>query len=376
MEKAYSLRDKRESERLAFVSKCYNDQWRDACDDARTLDSKALVNFINEERLQQIKSKQERNERLNADDTEFLAQCQKIADEAAAKEKAKQDRRQKADHDTQAEILSHIEYNRKNMEDHYNKAHEEQLLDIQRNKEDIARVAAKEKKKADDLRQRGREIMEYNAQFKTIKDEEERIDREQNAILLEYALRKERERIAEEEAAKHAYKEAAHRYRKYLEEQMIREAEDNTFVDEINRKESEKVWKAREDALQAREDARNYLMKLVDEGRQEQLKAKAIRTIEEREHDKIFAKKFIEDAKEGIQMEKNAVERRRNLAEYNNQKLMEQIALRKHKEELEKQEVYLADKTMKHMEKLHSQKLQTQAGQVRLWYGLQANKMH
>ena len=39
----------------------------------------------------------------------------------------------------------------------------------------------------------------------------------------------------------------------------------------LDEQKAEKVWKARDDALQAREDARNYLMKMVKEGRKNKL---------------------------------------------------------------------------------------------------------
>jgi hypothetical protein len=54
MERAYALRDAREKERLRIVRDKLDEQWRDACDDARTLDSKAMTKFMNEQRLQQI----------------------------------------------------------------------------------------------------------------------------------------------------------------------------------------------------------------------------------------------------------------------------------------------------------------------------------
>ena len=119
---------------------------------------------------------------------------------------------------------------------------------------------------------RGREIHEYNKQFKIISAEEARVQAEQDAILLNYALHKEREKEAEEKAKREGAREAARTYKKYLEEQMIKEAEDNSWIDEVRKREEERVWKARDDALQAREDARAYLMKAVDEGRQEQIR--------------------------------------------------------------------------------------------------------
>lgn len=227
-----------------------------------------------------------------------------------------------------------------------------------------------------DARARGKEILRFNAENKALRDEEVYVEREQNAILLDYALRKEAEAIAAEEQKRNADRQAAKQYRKYLEEQMIKEAEDTAFVDEIRRQEEEKVWKARDDALKAREDARLYLMKMVDEGRQEQIQHKRQQTLAVRDYDQQFARKFLDDAQEAVHKEKEEAEQRRRVAIENNERLNQQIALRRRREEMEKQEAYLADKQMKYMERLHQQRLAEQAGTVRMNFPLQKNNWY
>jgi hypothetical protein len=46
MAKAYALRDAREASRSQVVKEKYDLQWREACDDARTLDSKVCITII------------------------------------------------------------------------------------------------------------------------------------------------------------------------------------------------------------------------------------------------------------------------------------------------------------------------------------------
>jgi hypothetical protein len=218
--------------------------------------------------------------------------------------------------------------------------------------------------------------MSFNLENKRIKDSEVAIDAEHDAILLDYALRKEQEANAAEEAKRVANRQAAMQYRKYLEEQMIKEAEDTAMVDEIRRREEEKVWKARDDALQAREDARHYLMKLVDEGRQEQIQHKQRQFEEEKRENLTFVKRFMEEANEAVQKERNAQEQRRFQALTNNEQLQRQIDERRRKEEIERQELYLADKEMKYREKLHQERLSQQAGSVRINYPLKKNNWY
>lgn len=107
-----------------------------------------------------------------------------------------------------------------------------------------------------------------------MEEAEKQVKKAQDLALLRFALAKEREAQEAEEAKKHANRQAALEYKKYLEEQMIRDAGDAAHLDEMRRAEEEKVWKARDDALAARQAARDYLMKMVDEGRQEQIRYK------------------------------------------------------------------------------------------------------
>lgn len=219
-------------------------------------------------------------------------------------------------------------------------------------------------------------MREFNEQFKEYTAEQDRIKRQQDAILLDYALRKEREANEAEEAKRIANRDAAIQYRRYLEEQMVKEAEDTAFMDEVCKREEERVWKARDDALQAREDARNSLLQMVDQGRQEQIRLKREALEQERQEGRVFAERFIEESKEGIEKDQSAMEMRRAKSKDNQLLLAQQIALRRHKEELERQESYLQDKHMKHMERLHQQRLADQAGSVRITFPIKGTQWY
>ena len=189
--------------------------------------------------------------------------------------------------------------------------------------------------------------------------------KEQDNYLLDYAISQEQAAAAEEEAKRQANKRAAQEYRKYLEIQMQKEAEDTAFVDEMRKREEDKVFKQREDALNARKAARDFLMKQVDEGRKQQISHKERELLLQKEEEAVWASKFIEDAEIGLQKEREAAAARRKVAADNNIKLMTQIEQRRELEELEKQEKYLSDKHMQHIERAHKQKLAEQGGTVR-----------
>ena len=108
MERAYALRDARENERKAIVKKKYDDQWRDACDDARTLDSKAMTIYMNQERLRQIEEKKLRKIQLSSQENAFVDEWTRQMDALAARDEAKKALRKKIDSETSAQIREQV----------------------------------------------------------------------------------------------------------------------------------------------------------------------------------------------------------------------------------------------------------------------------
>ena len=212
--------------------------------------------------------------------------------------------------------------------------------------------------------------------MKEIEEAEKRERRAQDIALLKYALAKEREQQEAEEAKKNANRQAAKEYKKYLEEQMIRDAEDNANLDEMRKREEEKVWKARDDAMAEREAARNHLMRMVDEGRQEQIRLKKQQEEEEIENEKVWSEKFLKEAEEGVLREKAEAEARRRIAQQNQERLRDQINYRAQKEEREKQDEYLENKHMRRKEALHQQKLAEQGGVARTFRPLKQSQWY
>ena len=368
MKKAYKLRDEREAVRAAFVEQAYKRQWRDSNDDSRTLNSDALTKYMAEERQQQIRDKVAAAAEGGINETAFLAEWQRQLDAAAAKDKAKLDYRHNQNMITSKGIKEQIEYNnlqRQIMYDNTQREAEEEIRFVQ---QVIADEKARIDKKKADAFQTGKDILKYNAHFKDIKALREQRDAEQDKFLLDHALEKERSEINAEKEKKRAAGEAAKKYTEYLKMMMVKEAEDTGYVDEMNRREAEKVSKARDDALQAREDARKHLMTLVKEGRVEQIKYKQDLVSKEKEADRIYASKFADDIAEGKLIDARAAEERRAKAMDNSIKLRSQIQKREEMKVLLKQDEFLAEKRMVHMEKMHKARLAQQAGDVRLDY--------
>lgn len=365
MERAYALRDKRESARAEIVKDALDRQWRDSCDDARLLDSKAMLQFVKNERLAQIQEKVRRKERLSLQENDFYAAWQQHLAEYDRKEEEKLRKREMDQHNTLVSIRSQIDDTEQRKRAQREQRLVEETEEIENIQRDIALEEAIQRQRQLDAVQRGKEVQRLNAQMKAVRLEEKRMERMQDNYLLDYAIAQEKKAEAEEEAKRRANKEAAQKFKKFLEMQMVKEAEDTAFVDEMRQREEEKLHKARDEALAERERARQQLMRQVDEGRQQQIAAKERELAAQKIEDDAWAKKFLEDAEIGKQKERAAMEARRKIAESNNQKLLDQIQMRKELEEKEKQEIYLGDKHMQYIERQHRAKLAEQGGTVR-----------
>ena len=96
-DRAYALKEARESNRKGFIDACYTRQWRDACDDARTLDSKQMTKYMQSERIRQIEEKKARKEALSAQEDSFLDESKKQLDAVEERARAKSEMQRLAD---------------------------------------------------------------------------------------------------------------------------------------------------------------------------------------------------------------------------------------------------------------------------------------
>lgn len=368
MEKAYALRDRRETERRKYVSDMYEERWREECDDVRDLDGKALSVFMATERQKQVAEKIVRDKENAESENAYYAAWEKQLEQMAALDDQKKAKAKDNNIKTFEGLKEQIAQREASKQAHYDNAMAEAEVEIAEvNAAIVADKDMERRKKLDEIN-RGKEVLEFNAKYKDIAAEKAKTEAEHDKLLLDHALELERARIASEKEKAKAGADAAKQYRAYLQEMMIKEAEDNGEVDEVNRREAEKIWKARDDALQARQDARDYLMKLVNEGRAEQIAYKEKMAEQEKDEGRKFAQKFMTDIAEGVARDRADADARRQKNIDNLGKLQEQIDERAHGGVLSQQEKFLDNKRMQHIENLHRQKLANQGGKVKTFY--------
>lgn len=354
--RAYELRDKREREKQKFTEERLAKQYQDSQDDARTLNSKKLTVVVKQEVLAQIQEKLLRKQRLTAEEEKSVMlwkqQLDEIELQQRQKEAGKSEKQIKQMQALQNQIAQ-IEQRRQLEKFRDRLADEAEIRDC---RAALAKEEEDQRRRTEEAREQGMEILRLNAGIKAATMAEKKIQKQQDQALLQYALAKERESQAAEIEKKQANIEAAANYREYLKEATAKRAEDSGLVDRMRQAEENKVLKARDDALQAREEARTTLMRNVDRGRQEQQQAKQQALLAEKAQEQALADRMMDDAKRAIEQERAAVVARRLIMEENQRALADQIKAKEDREIQAKQEAYLAEKIKMRQEQMQKQR--------------------
>lgn len=115
MERAYELRDQRERIRQQAVKEALDRQWREACDDARTLDSEALLSQCDKERKAQMQEKLQRKQNLKNSENDFNEAWLEHVTQMENAEKEKDARRHRLEKENKAmlkdQVISSIKSN-------------------------------------------------------------------------------------------------------------------------------------------------------------------------------------------------------------------------------------------------------------------------
>lgn len=269
--RAYGLKAKREAERLEFVKECYQKQWRDQNDEMRALQSKQMLDQVQIGRKLEIQRKvQMQNENEENNDTHVMCILQNDQEESDQQSK----HRNKVI-ETRRALDKQIKLKQKQAAAaaaEKQKEEQEQLrkmlaLDLEaREQERRATELAKKKQ---------HEIFQDTLQRTVEKQERLKLEKEQDATLLQNALRQEREAILREQQLKDNGKDAAFEYVRCLKEQTQREEEDESNVNRIRDEELERIAKQHEDRIKAEARAKEKQLDQIKVSREQQIIAKA-----------------------------------------------------------------------------------------------------
>ena len=268
---ARRLQKAREDRRKEEVAAIQEEQFRESLDDFRTRKSRAIRMQCAQERLGQLEAQKQRRvqeeEQAEREHKEYM----KVADRMRERElREAQIAKQKND-----EVVTMIGEQLSLKKQFQEQEEHEESLAVLEWKARLKQLDQEEKdKEAAKVARRIKMDKEVALQNQSRRGRYAKIAEEERALdtkLLQEALQKEAEQKAREAAAKAAAANENEQFQAFLKQQMIREAEDSTALDNILKRENDLSWEKKE-AQWARESAaRERLRQEVEQSRQTQL---------------------------------------------------------------------------------------------------------
>merc|ERR1719231_351044 len=219
-----------------------------------------MMKFVSADRVEQLKEKAQKKEVEKANEQEYLAQWRVRMDELEKLEVAKEQMRAKMDKEVKGILDQQVDdLDARRVQLKLQQAEDAQLEMAEWKAAHDAEQAEMETRKQIAYA-RGREVREFNEARLGMRKEAKEAIRQQDLVLLQYALLKEQQDDEKEMAKRKNEKDMMKRYQDYLREQMIKEKEDTGHVDPLRSKLENRIWeeKEREQAMQV--EAREFLM--------------------------------------------------------------------------------------------------------------------
>lgn len=265
------LREEREKDRQKIVEQKLEQQWRQNCDELRSLESKILVKKVDAGRAIQIKEREARKELEKKEKEHYEKLWEQGRKKKMEREIHDHNVRQQLNHETLLVLKDQL------------RAFKEQA-DLQKAlKEEEARLMRydTEMKILEDRRNKERKELEKKAicldleyfNKLTIQERQKDIQKgiESDIKLLNEVARLEAEQKIQNAKRRVELKKEMNMYRKHLAEQKAKEIEREKEVEKLYAAEQERIWTIRTEKWRREQAARDKLMKEVLAGRQEQL---------------------------------------------------------------------------------------------------------
>ena len=349
------------AERAARMKKASEDarfrQFRNSCDELRGKDKQIVAGLINEYRMNQIKMKEDAAAQKEIDDMAFAKRFHAEADKKKEIEDAEIAERARKNAEVKGILDQQVSEKKMVEEWHKKKAKERDQIDIAKWEEENKAAAKENRMRRVRAFEAYKKVMLENKAIEEKKATWGDADAEHTKWLLAEAIRKENEDIAREREVKERVRRDAMDYQRQLEQQMIKEMQDDSELERIRREDVEKTWKKREDQWAREAAARAALLKEVNDTRELQIREKqALKEMVKKDDLKwtaVAKTKYDEDFKK----EKDLAQYHRNRRAEAQEQLLDQIQANQTRRDKERQRIYFEDRARKQQEEVFNKQL-------------------
>lgn len=271
---AKELKANREEQRKQFATEQLERQWRLACDDLRDLEGAAFRRYcldkVQEQRVEKV------NQRLNErDEEERWAAAWEAERMKKVERDAQEIRERKAfNYETKMDLMEQMQQKRADEVNRLKDQEEERKAFRMKLENDEREAIAEKKRRAQAKKEQMDRIQADNQMQMNAKAEQARLAREQDLKDLEQVMEEHKADLAARADEKKKMREDMMKYRKYLEERKVHEAEIERQLEQLCQEEMERANAKRDMQWMREKSAREKLMKNVYEGRYEQIKQK------------------------------------------------------------------------------------------------------
>lgn len=359
-EKATRLQEKRAKEKEEFVNACYNRQWREGCDDVRTLNARAITDKLVFDRKHALDLKH------SAPDESGGAEKNRLTQELERKEKEDALEKKRKNKEIKLALDEQVRINKDRKERASEDRRREEREQLERWKLENNMEKEKELKSLKKALARGEQTMKSNSDRLRDREKNESQKRKEETIMLNYALEKERADIEAEKKRIQQNKGASEEYKTFLHKQMNKNEQSSFSNDEEEAVQN--IWQKRHADMKAEEEKRNKMMLEVNASREDQIRAKKQYAEELRQKESIEVENNIKIWEKEKQSEQDKEEEKKQRTVANmlwNKKAMEEVS--KHKM-LEKQKQFLFQKQMAHAEQKYQSRVEREAGRATTYF--------
>ena len=194
--RAFELKAKREEERQVFVKECYEQQWRDQCDDLRALESQATLDRIVKDREQQIIENKRKKDSVALVQNE--SQCSLINKD----ETLELSQRKKSSLDFRRALDQQVQWKASLAESAAQQKQEEEKGTLGHLANLEQQALFEQAQRLEQAKRKGQDLLQETMLRANDKDTNKVLQRQQNLLLLEHAMEIERQQIAAEEEKK------------------------------------------------------------------------------------------------------------------------------------------------------------------------------
>eukprot|EP00986_Skeletonema_menzelii_P017240 scaffold18456_cov155-Skeletonema_menzelii.AAC.2 len=286
--RAYTLKAKREEERLQLVKDCYRRQWKESCDEMRVLQSKEMLNQIVKDRKLDILAICDTNDDSHLRDMCILRNDNEDCDQHSKHHESILQTRRALD--------KQIELKKKQAAAATAQLHREEQEQMLLKSKLEGEARESERLASEKAKQEQQEVLEDTLQRAKEKQSRQELEKHHDAILLEHALARERDAIRAEETNKLDSKEASKEFIRCLQEQTQHQEEENETVNKIRSQQMDRIAKKKENRMKAEEIERRRQQEQITLSRQQQILKKS-REAEMKQREE---QDFVEEAREAI----------------------------------------------------------------------------